>query len=167
MKRPQEEHKIGKAALIFDKTCPICSSAVKWIDEHEARDSFEMVPCQSEAMIFRFPEIKRAACMNAMHLVLPDGTVMVGEKALPEIVLRLRRYHFAAVLFKLPGALALSRIAYRWFADRRYWIAGLLAHVTERKKYINSDGADQSGEDCYENQKEHYHRRGQGSHQSR
>ena len=74
--------------------------------------------------------------MNAMHLVLPDGTVMVGEKALPEIVLRLRRYHLVAMLFKLPGASVLSRIAYRWFADRRYWIAGIFAHVKERKKHI-------------------------------
>ena len=136
MKQPQTRQKSGKAALIFDKSCPICSSTVKWIGEHEAPDSFEMVPCQEEAAIRRFPEIERAACMNAMHLVLPDGTVRVGEKALPEIVLRLRRYHLAAVLFKLPGASVLSRIAYRWFADRRYWIAGILAHVKERKKHI-------------------------------
>jgi predicted DCC family thiol-disulfide oxidoreductase YuxK len=136
MKQPQVGHKIGKAALIFDKNCPLCSNTVKWIGEHEAPDAFEMVPCQSKATVARFPEIEQAACMNAMHLILPDGRVMVGEKALPEIVLRLRRYHFVAALFKLPGTLALSRTAYRWFAKHRYWIAGILGHVTERKKHL-------------------------------
>ncbi len=126
-------YKPGKAALIFDKNCPICSSTVKWIGENEARDSFEMVPCQSETIASRFPEIEQAECMNAMHLVLPDRTVIVGDKALPEIIRRLRRYHLAAVLFKLPGASALSRIAYRWFADRRYRIAKILVHLAGRK----------------------------------
>jgi predicted DCC family thiol-disulfide oxidoreductase YuxK len=133
MKQLRDGYKPGKAAIIFDKNCPICSSTVKWIGENETRGSFEMVPCQSEAITSRFPEIVQAECMNAMHLVLPDGTVIVGDKALPEIIRRLRRYRLAAVLFKLPGASALSRIAYRWFADRRYRIARILAHMTGRK----------------------------------
>jgi predicted DCC family thiol-disulfide oxidoreductase YuxK len=136
MKLLRGGHKIGKAALIFDKNCPICSSTVKWIGENEAPDSFEMIACQSESMPPLYPEIKQAECMNAMHLVLPDGTVLVGDKALPEIVVRLRRYHFTAILFKLPGASALTRIVYRWFADRRYRIAGILAHMTGSKKHI-------------------------------
>ncbi len=74
--------------------------------------------------------------MNAMHLVLSDGTVMVGDDALPEIMVRLRRYHFVATLLKLPGASVLSRIAYRWFADHRYKIAGIIAHMTGKKRHI-------------------------------
>jgi hypothetical protein len=30
----------------------------------------------------------------------------------------------------------LSRIAYRWFANRRYRIAEIFAHMTSRKKHI-------------------------------
>lgn len=75
--------------------------------------------------------------MKAMHLVLPDGKVLVGEQALPEIVTRLRRYRFAAVVFKLPGAATLSRIAYRWFADRRYRIAAILSHLTGSQKRLH------------------------------
>jgi len=118
-----------QATLIFDGSCPICTGTVKWIRENELEDAFEMLPCQSDDMPSRFPGVERAACMNAMHVVLPDGTVLVGEKALPEVVARLRRYWFAASLFKLPGAMAFSRVAYRWFADRRYRIAHMLAHL--------------------------------------
>jgi predicted DCC family thiol-disulfide oxidoreductase YuxK len=64
--------------------------------------------------------------MQAMQLVLPDNTVLSGEKALPEILKRLRRYGPVATLFKLPGSEILSRVFYRWFADRRYHIARLL-----------------------------------------
>ncbi len=136
MKLHQKGYKTGKATLIFDKNCPVCSSVVKWIGENESLNSFEMVPCQSESMTARFPVIVPSECMNAMHLVLPDGTVMVGDDALPEIIVRLRRYHFVATLLKLPGASALSRIAYRWFADHRYKIAGIIAHMTGKKRHI-------------------------------
>ncbi len=88
-----------------------------------------MMPCQSEGFDRLFPYLQRADCMQAMHLVLPGGTVVVGEKALPEILMRLRRYRIVALLFKLPGAGVLCRIAYRWFAGRRYRIAAILSHV--------------------------------------
>jgi predicted DCC family thiol-disulfide oxidoreductase YuxK len=136
MKLLQKGYKSGKATIIFDKNCPICSSVVKWIGENESMNSFEMVPCQSESMTSRFSVIAQDECMNAMHLVLPDGRVMVGDQALPEIMMRLRRYHFVATLLKLPGASILSRIAYRWFAGHRYKIAGIIAHMTGRKRHI-------------------------------
>ncbi len=122
-----------KAALIYDGSCPICSSAMAWIEENEKEGSFELLPCQSEVLDERFPSVERAACLRAMHLVLPDGTVLAGEKALPEIFKRLRRYRTAAVLFKLPGAEMLGRVFYRWFADRRYRIARLF-HLAKPMK---------------------------------
>jgi predicted DCC family thiol-disulfide oxidoreductase YuxK len=122
------QKKKERATLIFDGSCPICSSTVKWIGENEVEDSFDMLPCQSDRMHEQFPEVEPVECMKAMRLALPDGTVFVGEEALPEIFARLRRYRFAALLFRLPGARPLSRIAYRWFAARRYRIADILSH---------------------------------------
>ncbi len=123
-----------RATLIFDGSCPICSGTVKWISENEREGAFEMLPCQSDALTSRFPQVERAACMRAMHLVLPEGKVFAGEQALPEIFTRLKRYRFASLLFKLPGAAMLSRIAYRWFADRRYRIAAILSHLAGGSK---------------------------------
>jgi predicted DCC family thiol-disulfide oxidoreductase YuxK len=134
MKQTREKNKNPKSALIYDGTCPICRSTIAWIGENEIGDSFEMIPCQSEAATSRFPGVKQSACMDAMHLVMPDGTVLAGEKALPEIVKRLKRFHAASVLFKLPAARTLSRIAYRWFAARRYRIAGLLFHLSGKRQ---------------------------------
>jgi predicted DCC family thiol-disulfide oxidoreductase YuxK len=118
-----------QAVLIYDASCPICSSTIMWISRNKIENSFEMVPCQSEDLGGLSPDLQRADCMKAMHLVLPGGKVVAGEKALPEIFMRLRRYRIAALLFKLPGAGVLSRIVYRWFAGRRYRIAAILSHL--------------------------------------
>jgi predicted DCC family thiol-disulfide oxidoreductase YuxK len=137
MKQGEEKMAGQKATLIFDGSCPICSGTIKWIGENEVHGSFEMMPCQSEVMTSRYPGVERAACMNAMHLVLSDGTVLVGEKALPEIFTRLKGYRIFATLFKMPGAGVLSRVAYRWFADRRYRIAAFLSHLRNSGKPVS------------------------------
>jgi predicted DCC family thiol-disulfide oxidoreductase YuxK len=125
MQESKAENK-KKATLIYDRSCPICSGTVEWIEQNEQEGAFEMMPCQSDSLGSRYPDIDVEECMKAMQLVLPDGHVLVGEKALPEIFKRMRRYRAAALAFKLPGAETLSRILYRWFALRRYSIARIL-----------------------------------------
>jgi predicted DCC family thiol-disulfide oxidoreductase YuxK len=112
--------------LIYDEGCPVCRKTVAWIRENMCKDAFEMIPCQSEEARKKFPFIEQAVCMQAMQLILPGSEVLGGEKALPEIVKRLKRYSPAAALFALPGAEILTRSFYRWFADNRYHIAHVL-----------------------------------------
>ncbi len=114
------------AALVYDADCPVCRAAVDWVRRNcAAPGSFEYLPCRSAETRSRFPAIDEAACLQAMHLVLPDGTVLAGERALPEILRRTRRYRRAAILFRLPGAGSASRFLYRAFADHRHGISRL------------------------------------------
>jgi predicted DCC family thiol-disulfide oxidoreductase YuxK len=113
-------------ALVYDADCPVCRAAADWVLRNSLdRDTFEYLPCRSAETRSRFPAIAEAACLQAMHLVLQDGTILAGEKALPEILRRTRRYRRAAVLFRIPGAGILSRILYRAFARRRHRISRL------------------------------------------
>jgi len=121
-RRGEEE----RAVLIYDEECPICRKAARWVDRNKRGDGFELLPCQAEAVRSRFPFMKETVCMKAMQLVLPDGRVLSGEKALPEIIIRLKRYYWAAWLFRLPGSGILSHAFYYWFADRRYRMARIL-----------------------------------------
>jgi predicted DCC family thiol-disulfide oxidoreductase YuxK len=130
----RREEKAGRAVLIYDGSCPVCKKTIEWIKKNEYRDSFETIPCQSEDLQRRFPFIEQAVCMNAMQLILPDGTVLSGEKALPEILRRLKRYGPVAGLFKLPGSEILLRSFYRWFADNRYHIANVLFPEKKKRK---------------------------------
>ena len=115
-----------RPVLIYDGDCPVCRSAVDRIRKNSAPDAFEFFSCQSEDLSRRFPQVPKSACLEAMHLILPGGTVLAGEQAAPEILSRLRRWRWAAVLFRLPGAQILSRVVYRWFAGRRHSVSRLL-----------------------------------------
>jgi predicted DCC family thiol-disulfide oxidoreductase YuxK len=110
--------------LVYDADCPACRAAADWVRRNAVDpDTFEFLPCRSEETRSRFPAIAEAACLQAMHLVLRDGTILVGEQALPEILRRTRRYQWVAALFRLPGAGILSRSLYHGFARRRHRIA--------------------------------------------
>ena len=110
--------------LVYDADCPVCRASADWVRRNAvAPDAFEFLPCRSEETRSRFPAIAEAACLQAMHLVLPDGTILAGERALPEILHRTRRFRRAAILFRLPGAGILARFLYRAFADRRHRIS--------------------------------------------
>jgi predicted DCC family thiol-disulfide oxidoreductase YuxK len=124
---------IKKAVLIYDGNCPVCGATVDWIRENARKGEFEYLPCQSTERVERFPPIREAVCMDAMQLVLPDGTVLAGERALPEILKRLKRYSSLSSFFKLPGTEGVSRSFYRWFADRRYHIADVLFPEGKKK----------------------------------
>ena len=109
--------------LIYDAECPVCRGAVDWVRRQApAPDAFEFLPCRGPEIRERFHGISESDCLRAVHLVLPDGSVLAGEKAIPEIMRRLPRWHRAAALFSLPGAAYLSRVLYRWFAARRHRI---------------------------------------------
>jgi len=110
--------------LIYDADCPVCRGSAGWIRRNAGADeAFEFLPCRSAETRSRFPTITEAACLQAMHLVLPEGTILAGELALPEILRRTRRYRWAAPLFQLPGAGILSRLLYRAFARLRHRIS--------------------------------------------
>ena len=121
-----------KAVIIYDGGCPLCRGTVEWIVTKARENAFEIIPCQAPALKKRFPMIEQAACMRAMHLVLPNGTVRSGGQALPELLSRLKRFSSLAGLFKLPGARVMVRAFYRWVADRRYQVPRLLIRNQRR-----------------------------------
>lgn len=55
-----------------------------------------------------------------MHLVLPDGRVFAGGRAVPEILRLLPRGRLLVWLWWIPGVTWLSERAYAWVAARRH-----------------------------------------------
>jgi len=129
-----KKQSLQKAVLICDGECPVCQKTVVWIRQHMRKDAFEMIPCQSAEARLRLPSVEQVVCMQAMQLILPVGRILVAEKALPDILKRLKRYGPAAALFNLPGSEVPSRSFYRWFADNRYHIADILFPEKNRSK---------------------------------
>ena len=71
----------------------------------------------------RFPQISEAQCLTAMQLVLPDGRVLAGADAVPELLNRVRGWRHVAWVFGLPPLRPLARRVYAWVARNRMKIS--------------------------------------------
>lgn len=123
----------GTPVLIYDGNCSICRGAVDWLRRRESSGAVEFLSCHDESLPSRFPFVDRNACLQAAHLVLPDGEILAGEKAAQELFLKIPGYRWVARLMRVPGGQLFSRVLYRWFARRRHAIASLFrpAHGKE------------------------------------
>ena len=110
------------AVLVYDGECSMCRASALWLMKRAllggARD-FEILPCRSPVRRERYPLIADETCMAAMQLVLPDGRVLAGADAAPEILRRIPRWSWLAALFALPGARPVARRVYAWIARNR------------------------------------------------
>jgi len=83
----------------------------------------EILPCRSRLRAERHPQISEQACLTAMQLALPDGRVLAGADAVPELLRRIRGLGWLAVVFALPGMRPLARRVYGWIARNRMRIS--------------------------------------------
>ncbi len=115
-----------QAVLIYDGACALCQGGVSWISRHVVRGGLQFLPCQAAERRARFPWMDEGACLEAMQLVLPDGRVLAGDAAIPELLKRLRGWRWVAVLFRIPGVTLVAPHVYAWIARHRYRISCML-----------------------------------------
>ena len=102
----------------------MCRASALWLMRRAmAAGELEILPCRSGPRRTRFPEITDERCMRAMQLVLPDGRVLEGADAVPELLRRVPRWRWAAVVLGAPGVRAVARRAYAWIAANRMGIS--------------------------------------------
>jgi predicted DCC family thiol-disulfide oxidoreductase YuxK len=110
------------AALIYDGDCSTCRASALWLMRRAiagGATELEIIPCRSPVRRERFPGVPEDACMAAMQLVLPDGRVLAGADAVPEILGRIPRWRWVRRVFDGPGVRPLARRGYAWIARRR------------------------------------------------
>jgi predicted DCC family thiol-disulfide oxidoreductase YuxK len=114
----------GVAVLIYDAECPMCRASALWLMRLALSGrALEILPCRSPARAARYPYISEAACLTAMQLVLPNGRVLAGADAVPELLRRIRGLGWLATFFALPGMRPLARRVYGWVARNRMRIS--------------------------------------------
>ena len=102
----------------------MCRASALWLMRLAlSSGALEILPCRSSVRAARFPAISEDTCMTAMQLVLPDGRVLAGADAVPELLHRIRGLGWLAALFALPGMRPLARRAYGWIARNRMRIS--------------------------------------------
>jgi predicted DCC family thiol-disulfide oxidoreductase YuxK len=116
----------ARAVLIYDGACGLCHGGVSWISKRAVRGYFEFLPCQAAERRARYPWMREETCLEAMQLILPDGRLLVGDAAIPEILRGLRGWRWLAGLFRLPGVEILAPRLYAWVARHRYQISCMI-----------------------------------------
>lgn len=114
----------ARAVLIYDAECPMCRASALWLMRLAlSRGQLEILPCRASVRAARFPQIGEATCLTAMQLVLPDGRILAGADAVPELLRRIRGLGWLAALFALPGMRPPARRVYAWIARNRMRIS--------------------------------------------
>ena len=122
----------ASAVVVYDGACQLCAGGVAWVARRARRGEFEFLPCQAAERRARFPWMEDRVCMEAIQLIMPDGRVLAGAAALPELMRRLRGWRWLATLLELPGVDLLAPRVYAWIARHRYRISTLLRRRHDR-----------------------------------
>lgn len=102
----------------------MCRASALWLMRRALSSGrLEILPCRSGVRAARFPQVAEEACLTAMQLVLPDGRVLAGADAVPELLRRIRGWGWVAGVFALPGVRPLARRIYGWVARNRMRIS--------------------------------------------
>jgi len=129
------------SVLIYDGECPLCRTARDWVLEKSPSGSVEALACQSPERKQRFPNMEETQCMEAMQLVLPDGHILSGEKALPNLLALLKGWRWLASLLNWPLVRNVSPIIYRLIAKNRIALSILVSKKGEGDHSCSDDDA--------------------------
>jgi lipase maturation factor 1 len=115
----------SRPLMVFDGDCRFCR---RWIArwKNSTGDAVDYLPFQEEEIALRFPEIPRADLEEAVHLVLPDGTVFRGAHAVFRSLAEGGRHRWLARLYeKFPGFADATEMLYEEVALHRTFLSHL------------------------------------------
>jgi predicted DCC family thiol-disulfide oxidoreductase YuxK len=129
--------------LIYDGDCPLCSRAVCWLAQRIPDADLRPIPCGSPEHVQFAPQIPETACKEAVHLLLPDGTVHAGADAFPSLLRLMRFGRFPAWIFETRAGKRIAPFFYRWVARRRHALSALMGyHSCDAGKDRGEGGCD-------------------------
>jgi predicted DCC family thiol-disulfide oxidoreductase YuxK len=113
-------------AIYYDDECGLCRDMLRRFGRTLARRRFTFVPLQSPGAA-RVLGVSDEHLLDEMRVRLDDGAVCGGASAVTAIARRIWWAWPLWVLSRLPGAMPLLNIAYRWVARSRHCLNGTCA----------------------------------------
>jgi predicted DCC family thiol-disulfide oxidoreductase YuxK len=104
--------------ILFDGQCPFCARAAARFHRLLAARRFELLPLQTPWIRSRLG-MPDSQLLAEMRLMRPDGTLFGGADAVVEIARHFPWTWPLRQISRVPGAMALLRILYRWCARNR------------------------------------------------
>lgn len=110
--------------VLYDGQCKFCIAQTRNLVALARRDALELVDFQQPGVLDRYPSITYDACMQAMHLITPEGQIYKGFEAAVHAVATRPLLGKLAYVYYLPGLRQLCDLAYRLIANYRYRLLG-------------------------------------------
>ena len=107
--------------MLFDGSCGLCTRTVAVVRRLDTRDRIDVLDVARDwgAVSARFPALTRAACLEDMHVITPDGRVFRGYAAYRAMAWALPAAWALLPLLYAPLARPLGERVYRAVARRR------------------------------------------------
>jgi len=107
-------------AALFDGDCGVCSRSSAWFGPRNGAGRVERLDLRDPVAAERFPQLDPEAVRALMHVVLPDGRVVIGLDAVIAVLAELSgAWPAVATLLRVPGLHWLADKVYRLFARNR------------------------------------------------
>jgi predicted DCC family thiol-disulfide oxidoreductase YuxK len=114
----------GKYVVLYDGHCRFCAAQSQKLTAIARRAVVTTADFQESGILDKFPGISHEACMQAMHLVTPDGRVYRGFEAIVQAIATRPVLGLAAYVYYLPGLRQLCDRLYAFVAANRYRLWG-------------------------------------------
>ena len=72
--------------IIYDNVCPYCQSSKEYIKQLDWEGKFKFTSYRNPATYKIFPELKKEECQKDVHMVTPDGKVLIGYKVFRAVI---------------------------------------------------------------------------------
>lgn len=111
---------LTKPVVLYDGGCSFCRSWVERIRAWDRAQKLELVPYQERARVAGMPALATEDVAAALHLVMPNGRIFRGGRAVWEVLGHIPRWRWVRPLLWIPGMGVVIDRAYAWVAARRH-----------------------------------------------
>jgi glyoxylase-like metal-dependent hydrolase (beta-lactamase superfamily II)/predicted DCC family thiol-disulfide oxidoreductase YuxK len=106
--------------VIYDEQCEICQAGVSWLRVLDRGKRIVIHPIDPDTLPGIHADLNLDACLRELHVVTPDGRIVVGADAVILLARLFPETRFIGVIVGAPGMRLVSRILYRVVASNRY-----------------------------------------------
>jgi len=116
--------------ILFDGHCRFCIASAARLERLARAGTIEALSFHDDGVLERFPGVSHEACMEALHLVTPDGRVFRGAEAIVRTLRTRRLLGALALVYYVPGIHWLTDLTYDVVAENRYRLFGRSGSAT-------------------------------------
>ena len=106
--------------VIYDEQCEVCQAGVSWLKVLDHGKQIVTHPIDPDTLKRIHPDLEFEACLRELHVVTPDGQIVVGADAVILLARLFPETRLIGTIMGAPGMRTISRMLYRFVALNRY-----------------------------------------------